>query len=95
MSEQKLSWIEKLEPVNPEFFRSFVEIRDSTGAFNAKTRCLISMALHIVLVHGKVSKGVQRARSLGATEDEKKETVRMAFLRQGVPTINTGLDVLT
>ena len=92
MPQQSGGFLSKLEQVDPDFSKLIKEIRGeiTTGALDAKTRSLISLAVHIALAQGD-AKGAQSSRSLGATNDEIKETVRLAFLLRGMPAILTGL----
>ena len=92
MQQQTGGFLSKLEQVDPEFHKAIGELRGepTTGALDAKTRSLISLAVHMALAQGD-ARGAKTARSLGATDEEIKETVRLAFLLRGMPAILTGL----
>ncbi|MCX6012214.1 MAG: carboxymuconolactone decarboxylase family protein [Chloroflexi bacterium] len=93
MSQKTGSFLAKLEQVDPEFSKAFKIIRGdvATGALDAKTRSLVSLAVHIALAQGDDGSGAEKARSLGANDNEIKETIRIAFLLRGVPALVTGL----
>jgi alkylhydroperoxidase/carboxymuconolactone decarboxylase family protein YurZ len=93
MAQQTGGFLEKLEKVDPEFHKAFNEISGEVDkrVLDPKTRTLISLAIHIALAQGGIQGGAERARSLGATDEEIKETLRIAFLIRGAPAINAGL----
>jgi alkylhydroperoxidase/carboxymuconolactone decarboxylase family protein YurZ len=93
MAQQVGGFLEKLEKVDPEFHKAFNEIRggENKGVLDPKTRALISLGIHMALAQGVGKVGADRARSLGATDDEMKETLRLAFLIRGAAVINAGL----
>jgi len=95
MPQQNVGFLSKLEQVDPDFSEALKAIRSGgiTGALDAKTRSLISLAVHITLGKGDAAGG-DRCRSLGATDDEIKEVIRVAFLLCGTTALVSGLKTL-
>ena len=68
--------------------REFV-IQD--GALSAKVKTLMTMLCDALLAHENGVKVIaDRARSMGATEEEIAETVRVAYWMGGLPALVTG-----
>jgi len=88
------SFMETLKKHDPEFFELVAKVMDKAqgeGVLDQKTKTLIMMALDTALGHPEGVKALsQRARSLGATEAEIIEVLRLAFLVSGIPGIATG-----
>ena len=74
-----------------EYLSTGRELVISDGALSAKTKALMTLRCDSLLAHeyGVALMG-DRARSLGATEAEIAETVRMAYWMGGVPALITG-----
>ena len=61
------------------------------GALSAKVKTLMTMLCDALLAHENgVAVIADRARGMGATEEEIAETVRVAFLMGGLPALVTG-----
>ena len=76
-----------------EYLNTGRELVISDGALSAKVKTLMTMLCDALLAH---ETGVQnianRARALGATEEEIAETVRVAFWMGGLPALVTGVN---
>ena len=76
-----------------ELLRHMQELRDfveTDGALPARFKILMELFGDAILAHPDGVRSLSiRARSLGATEDEINETVRMAFLFGGLPGLVT------
>jgi alkylhydroperoxidase/carboxymuconolactone decarboxylase family protein YurZ len=87
--------MEELKRRDPEFFKLVSAVMDKAqgrGALNQKTKTLITLALDAAGSHHEGVKALAaRARSLGATEGEIIETIRLAFIGSGIPGLVTGL----
>lgn len=63
------------------------------GVLSAKVKTLMTMLCDALLAHENgVAVIADRARSMGATEAEIAETVRVAFLMGGLPALVTGVN---
>ena len=63
----------------------------SDGALSAKVKTLMMMICDSLLNHeGGVTNLANRARALGATEDEIKEALGVAYLMGGLPAMVAG-----
>jgi alkylhydroperoxidase/carboxymuconolactone decarboxylase family protein YurZ len=63
----------------------------SDGALPAKVKALMAMLCDALLAHEDGVKAISdRARAMGASEDEISETIRVAFLMGGLPALSTG-----
>ena len=95
MTTQPLSHMERLEQVDPEFYRALSALRQfigAPGALDAKTKTLISLAMDAAGSHRDGVKNLaRRARSLGATDQEIMEVVRLAYSNAGTPGLVAGL----
>jgi alkylhydroperoxidase/carboxymuconolactone decarboxylase family protein YurZ len=89
--------MEELKRRDPEFFKLVSAVMDKaqgSGALDQKTKTLITLALDAAGSHPEGVKALAaRARSLGATEGEIIETIRLAFIGSGIPGMVTGLAV--
>ena len=104
MSQQSESPLAKLKRIDPEFHKAFLTLSYSQtpvpGPLDPKTKSLISLAIHVALGFGeKVKSGdserlgvAELARAQGATDDEIKHVIRLAFISRGFPALSTGLD---
>jgi len=94
MAEPK-SFLERLIECDPEYHALVKEVWDkaqAAGALDAKTKTL--MVLLIDAMKGQkevVQRLAVRARELGASDDEIRETVRLAFLAAGVSGLSAGV----
>ncbi len=92
--QQTPSYLATLSRVDPKLLEHVSGVRDyviSDGALSAKVKTLMTMLCDALLAH---SDGVyvisQRARGLGASEQEIAETVQVAYLMGGTPALVTG-----
>jgi alkylhydroperoxidase/carboxymuconolactone decarboxylase family protein YurZ len=87
--------MEELEKHDPEFcelVNAVMNKAQQAGALDQRTKTLITLALDAAGGHPEGVKALAgRARSLGVTEAEIIETVRLAFLCSGIPGLVTGL----
>ena len=94
MTERR-PYMKALEAVDPEFHRLLSSVMDTAngaGALDTKTKTLITLALDAAGGHRDgVRNLAQRARSLGATDAEIAETIRLAFVVAGLPGLLSGL----
>jgi alkylhydroperoxidase/carboxymuconolactone decarboxylase family protein YurZ len=93
MSE-KPGWHIILEKHAPELLKQGTGLQDAVirdGALSAKTKMLMMVLCDALLAHDEGVAGLaQRARALGATENEITETLAVAFLMGGLPGLVTG-----
>ncbi len=91
----KAWWVETLEEHDPELARMVAANRDCTmrdGAMPAKYKVLMQMLADAILAHADgVQSIANRARAMGASEEEIAETVRVAYDVGGTPALVTAL----
>jgi alkylhydroperoxidase/carboxymuconolactone decarboxylase family protein YurZ len=89
-------YFEIVEKNDPEFVALLAADRDfamSEGAIPAKYKTLMTMVIDALLAHDAgVATIANRARDLGASEDEIKEAVRVAYLYGGTPALVSALN---
>ncbi len=93
----KLPWfVEELKKKDPEFFPVVKEVVESamrTRALDAKTTYLVVLALDAAK---NADQGVRvlagQAREAGASEEEIKEVLRLAYYVNGMDVIKTSLN---
>ena len=94
MQQQRPTYQEALQKNDPKLLELLGNGRElimSDGALSAKVKTLMTMLCDALLAHEHgVSAIADRARGLGATEEEIAETVRVAFLMGGLPALVTG-----
>lgn len=89
-------FLDALQKNDPEFYKAALAVRElcyaPKAALDLKTKTLISMALDCV--HGS-SRGTanltKRARALGASEEEIRETLRLVYSAAGNHILNTSM----
>lgn len=86
-------FVEAIKSTDPELYEVVAKNMDTAlapGELDAKTKVLITMALD---AFANAPEGVQglseTARSLGATEGEIKEVLRIAYMVSGMKTLAT------
>lgn len=85
--------LEKNDPKLAEYLTTGREFIVSDDALSAKTKTLMMMLCDALLGHEHgVNAIANRARGMGATEEEIAETVRVAFLMGGLPALVTGVN---
>lgn len=89
------SFMKVLREHDSEFFELVTAVMDkaqTADALDQKTKTLITLALDAAVSHPEGVKALAaRARSLGATEQEIVETIRLVFIGAGIPGLVTGL----
>lgn len=92
---QMPNFMDELRRHDPQFFELVSALMDKAqgkGALDQKTKTLITLALDAAGNHPEGVKALAaRARSLGATEEEIVDTIRLAFLGSGIPGLVAGL----
>ncbi len=91
---ESFNWNEALQNNVPDLMKHVGELRleiSTNSALPAKTKILMTMLGDAILGHADgVSNIANQARNAGATEDEIKETVKVAFMMGGLPALVTG-----
>jgi len=94
MQQQGPSYATALQKYDPKMSEWVTEGREfiiTDGALSAKVKTLMTMLCDALLAHeGGVKAIGNRARSMGATEEEIAETIRVAFWMGGLPALVTG-----
>jgi alkylhydroperoxidase/carboxymuconolactone decarboxylase family protein YurZ len=89
-------FFEIVEKNDPEFVDLLAADRDFAlreGAIPAKYKMLMTMVIDALLAHDAGVAGIaNRARDMGASEDEIKEAVRVAYLYGGTPALVSALN---
>jgi alkylhydroperoxidase/carboxymuconolactone decarboxylase family protein YurZ len=81
------------DPRLSEWVASGREFIISDGALSAKVKTLMTMLCDALLAHENGVKAISdRARAMGASEDEISETIRVAFWMGGLPALVTGVN---
>lgn len=85
--------LQENDPKLAELVGSGRELIMADGALSAKVKTLMTMLCDALLAHADgVAAISDRARGLGATEEEIAETVRVAYLMGGLPALVTGVN---
>lgn len=94
MTSRVPAWRDNLGKHAPDMLKQMTALQETItkdGALSLKTKTLMMMLCDALLGHSDgVANIANRARSLGASEDEIAETVAMAFLMGGLPGLVTG-----
>ena len=81
---------------DPEMAEVLTTNRDfiiQDGAISAKVKTLMMMMCDALLAHEDGVKAIaDRARGMGATEEEIAETIRVAYWMGGLPALVTGMN---
>jgi len=89
------NYMETLKNNDPEFYEVVKAVMDKTqekGALDPKTKTLIIMFNDAVKGHGDAVKSLAGvARKLGATDEEIRETLRLAFMASGLSGLVAGM----
>ena len=97
-SPKSLSWPEILEIGAPEVAKRFKAMEQTVvvdGAISAKTKVLMMLVCDALLAHPAGVAGLaNRARALGASEEEITETMAVAYLMGGLPALVTSTEAL-
>ncbi|MGI6453641.1 MAG: carboxymuconolactone decarboxylase family protein [Syntrophomonadaceae bacterium] len=96
MSEGLPWFVKDYEKNDAEFYsviKAMAETSTNTRALDPKTRYLILMALDVLKGAPEGVKVLaKQARAAGASEEEIKETVRLAYYVSGMDVIKTALN---
>ncbi|MBV2234602.1 MAG: carboxymuconolactone decarboxylase family protein [Sterolibacterium sp.] len=91
-------WMGKLGQVQPDVMQGFGKLHESAlkpGALNTKTKELIALGIAItVRCDGCISFHVHDALQAGASKEEIAETVSVAILMGGGPSVVYGIEAL-
>lgn len=94
--EELNEWMEKLGLAIPEVMQSFGSLHETSlksGALDGKTKELIALGIAItVRCDGCITYHVHDALQAGATKDEIAETVGVAILMGGGPSVVYGVE---
>ena len=76
-----------------EYLDTGRELIITDGALSAKVKTLMTLLCDALLAHENGVRNIaERARAMGATEEEIAETVRVAFWMGGLPALVTGTE---
>ena len=91
-------WMEKLGQASPEVMQGFGALHEASikpGALDGKTKELIALGIAItVRCDGCISYHVHDAMQAGASAEEIAETVSVAILMGGGPSVVYGIEAL-
>ncbi|MCB0390812.1 MAG: carboxymuconolactone decarboxylase family protein [Bdellovibrionales bacterium] len=92
------TWMEKLGAAIPGPMSGFAQLHEKTitkGALDSKTKELIALGIAItVRCDGCIAFHVHDAMKSGATEEEIAETVSVAILMGGGPSVVYGIEAM-
>jgi len=90
----QFNWNTALQENMPQLMKNVSELRKgiaADGALPAKTKILMTMLGDALLGHADgVANIARQAMAAGASEEEIKETIEVAFLMGGLPALVTG-----
>ena len=88
------AWQSVIQANAPQLYEDVSAVRDhvlTEGALPLKVKVLMTMLCDALLAHEDGVKNIaNRARAVGATEEEIAETVAVAFVMGGTPALVTG-----
>lgn len=88
------AWQELIQENAPQLYEDVSAVRDhvlTDGALPLKVKVLMTMLCDALLAHEEGVRNIaNRARAVGATEEEIAETVAVAFVMGGTPALVTG-----
>ena len=88
------AWQAVIQENAPQLYEDVSAVRDhvlTDGALSLKVKVLMTMLCDALLAHDDGVKNIaDRARAVGATEEEIAETVAVAFVMGGTPALVTG-----
>ena len=92
------SWMEKLGMAMPEVMQGFGAVHEAaikSGALDARTKELIALGIAVtVRCDGCISYHVHDAMAAGARREEIAETVSVAILMGGGPSVVYGIEAM-
>ena len=87
-------WQSLIQENAPQLYEDVSAVRDhvlTDGALPLKVKVLMTMLCDALLAHEEGVRNIaNRARAVGATEEEIAETVAVAFVMGGTPALVTG-----
>ena len=93
---QQPPWMTMLQKGAPSLLADSNKLRESImaeGALSVKVKTLMTLICDALLAHPEGCAGIaNRARALGATEEEIAETVAVAYLMGGTPAMVTAAE---
>ncbi len=90
--ESLLGLVDEIDPELAVLVRDTSALAHKPSALSPKTTALMALLVDMILGHDQGVRVLARqARSLGVTDDEIKETIRLAYLTGGLPALMTGL----
>ena len=93
------AWQSVIEANAPQLYQDVTAVRDhvlTEGALPLKVKVLMTMLCDALLAHDEGVKNIaNRARAVGATEEEIAETVAVAFVMGGTPALVTGANAFS
>ncbi|MBX3609706.1 MAG: carboxymuconolactone decarboxylase family protein [Hydrogenophaga sp.] len=96
--EELNTWMEKLGMAVPDVMQGFGALHDASlksGALTSKTKELIALGIAItVRCDGCISYHVHDALEAGASKDEVAETVGVAIMMGGGPSVVYGIEAM-
>jgi len=97
MAQDRLpEWIQKLQQNAPQFADMYLSQREhilKDGAIPAKYKILMTMIVDAIMAHSEGCAAIaNRARAEGASEEEVKEAVEVAYLFGGTPALVTAMN---
>ena len=88
------TWQTVIQENAPQLYEDVSAVRDhvlTDGALSLKVKVLMTMLCDALLAHDEGVRNIaNRARAVGATEEEIAETVAVAFVMGGTPALVTG-----
>ncbi len=88
------AWQALIQENAPQLYEDVSAVRDhvlTDGALPLKVKVLMTMLCDALLAHEEGVRNIaNRARAVGATEEEIAETVAVAFVMGGTPALVTG-----
>ena len=94
MQQQAPAYVDTLSKADPKLLEHVNGVREyviTDGALSARVKTLMTMLCDALLAHGDGVYAIsQRARALGASDQEIAETVQVAYLMGGLPALVTG-----
>lgn len=92
-------FVEELREVDKDLFNIVsqnMDLANKEGELDAKTKVLITLALDALVNSGEGVKHLANvARKLGATDQEIKETIRIAYMVSSNKTLIAGLNAFS
>ena len=92
------AWQAKLDKASPELYQHIMGVREhvlTEGALPLKVKVLMTMLCDAICAHPDGCRNIaNRARAVGATEEEILETIGVAFVMGGTAALTTACNAL-